>query len=148
MLPQTKASPDSFNSLQKLQRRQANFDREIALLLLEVPFPLWGQADTSFKIYFEYLSITESAWYDRKKMAYNSKLQNNKLYGQDSKGSLMTVEILKKLNQSVPKKHRFRLKKSANRTKRPKIRRYTTGFKISSTSLSCNYGIVTEDVFK
>lgn len=81
-------------------------------------------------------------------MAYNLKLQINKVYGQDSKGSLMAVENLKKLNQSVPKKHRFRLKKSANRTKRPKIRRYTTGFKISSTSLSCNYGIVTEDVFK
>lgn len=81
-------------------------------------------------------------------MAYNLKFQNNKVYGQDIKVSLMAVENLKKLNQSVPKKHRFRLKKLVNRTKRPKIRRYTTGFKISSTSLSCNYGIVTQDVFK
>ncbi|CCG24158.1 Mtla2 master regulator (activator) of a-type mating [Candida orthopsilosis Co 90-125] len=108
---------------------------------------LWSHVDSSFKTYFEYLSVTESIWYDRK-IFHNSTQQNNKNYIPKNSGLFASRQNFKKKDENMPKKHRFRLKKSIGRIKRPKVRRFTNGFKISSTSMSCNYGILTEDVFK
>lgn len=103
--------------------------------------------DSSFKTYFEYLSVTESIWYDRK-IFHNLTQQNNKNYIPKNSGLFASRQNFKKKDENMPKKYRFRLKKSIGHIKRPKVRRFTNGFKISSTSMSCNYGILTEDVFK
>ncbi|CAL1211039.1 unnamed protein product [Candida parapsilosis] len=110
---------------------------------------LWSHVDTSFKTYFKYLSLIESMWHDKKRSSYNSILRVNKVHTlTNSEHSSSPLSRDNNAHDSMPQRHRFRVKKLSGRTKRPKIRNYESGFKISSTSLSCNYGIVTEDIFK
>lgn len=112
-------------------------------------FKLWSHVDTSFKTYFKYLSLIESMWHDKKRLSYNLMLRVNKVHTlTNSEHSSSPLSRDNNAQDSMPQRHRFRVKKLSGRTKRPKIRNYESGFKISSTSLSCNYGIVTEDIFK
>ncbi|AOW29606.1 mating-type-like protein A2 [Candida albicans L26] len=111
---------------------------------------LWGSVDNSFKNYFEYLSILESQWHDKK----SSNL--NPISSTRTTSELNYIELCSSIyNQS--RKHprsvqgnkaKFRLYKNVSKKSNRKPRRLKNGFKVSRSTINCSYGIYTEDVFQ
>ncbi|KAG8202679.1 PIKA, partial [Candida africana] len=95
---------------------------------------LWGSVDNSFKNYFEYLSILESQWHDKK----SSNL--NPISSTRTTSELNYIELCSSIyNQS--RKHprsvqgnkaKFRLYKNVSKKLNRKPRRLKNGFKLSS----------------
>ncbi|RCK65209.1 Phosphatidylinositol 4-kinase PIK1a [Candida viswanathii] len=110
---------------------------------------IWNLVAPSFKTYFEYLSILESIWYERK----NSNLTGGSSISEPQEDYIdlcsSSYEIRKKTKKPLRgQTTKFRIE-GAKPSRISKLKRKASnGFKISRSVINCNYGILTEDVFQ
>ncbi|KAI5964170.1 uncharacterized protein KGF55_002112 [Candida pseudojiufengensis] len=126
-----------------VQEKQSNFEKVSKLVSIVL--------NVSFKLYFEYLAILESYWYEKKSSTLHSPKKAKNIVG------IKYSEIFTSLypessveTKMKPQKHRFRLTNAPVRTRKRLVKKKESvkGFKIGKTSYSCNYGILTQDIFK
>lgn len=109
---------------------------------------IWNLVGPAFKIYFEYLAIIESVWYEKKRSnlagEYSKKTSQDNYIELCSSSYETNIRVRKPLNGQTTK---FRLGgiKSARVIKPKRLTR--DGFKVSRSVINCNYGIFMEDVF-
>ncbi|CAK9435348.1 uncharacterized protein LODBEIA_P56870 [Lodderomyces beijingensis] len=97
---------------------------------------LWAAAGRPFKSYFEYLSLLESIWHDRKQSMFAPAPTANLSYTE-------LFQPSKRAATGGGTRLKFRL----NPAKKVQKKRAAPSFQVKG-ALNCRWGIVTEDIFR